>query len=128
MALEQNGIIQVEEDELKVLIERKEKEPIIIDVREPFEYEEAHIPGLPLIPMQSIPNMIDQLDKDSTYLFVCRSGGRSQSVAEFMQEQGFKHVQNFAGGMLSWTGETESGLEWVVRDGKELVDFPRENK
>ncbi|WP_144450201.1 rhodanese-like domain-containing protein [Halalkalibacter nanhaiisediminis] len=123
MAFEQDGIIQVEEDELKELLKSKNSDPIIIDVREPFEYEEAHIPGLPLIPMQTIPNMIDQLDKDASYLFVCRSGSRSQNVAMYMQHQGFKNVRNYAGGMLGWSGETTTGLEWVVRDGKELTKF-----
>ena len=125
MAFEQDGIIQVEEEELKELLKKKESEPIIIDVREPVEYEEAHIPGLPLIPMQTIPTMIDQLDKDSSYLFVCRSGNRSQNVALYMQQQGFKNVRNYAGGMLGWTGDTKTGLEWIVSDSKELLKFPK---
>ncbi len=120
MAFEQNGIIQVEEEELKELIDSKNKEWIVIDVRELVEYEEGHIPGIPLIPMNTIPSFVEQLKKDASYLFVCRSGGRSQAVAEYMKEQGFENVRNYAGGMLSWTGETKDGLEWVVQDGSEL--------
>lgn len=128
MAFEQDGIIQVEANELQQLLESGKREPIIIDVREPVEYEEAHIPGLPLIPMQTIPGMIDQLDKESSYLFVCRSGSRSQNVALYMKEQGFEKVRNYAGGMLAWSGDTQTGLEWFVNDGKELLAFPRSPK
>ncbi|ARK31525.1 rhodanese-like domain-containing protein [Halalkalibacter krulwichiae] len=120
MGFEQDGIIQVEKEELKELIKGDRKDPIIIDVRELEEYEEAHIPGVPLIPMGNIPNVVKQLDKEQSYLFVCRSGGRSQNVAMYLQSQGFKHVQNYFGGMLAWDGEVQSGLEWVVKDVSEL--------
>lgn len=119
MAFEQDGIIQVEPEELKELLQQDDR-PIIIDVREPDEYEEAHIPGLPLIPMQTIPTIAAELDKDQEYLFVCRSGNRSQNVALYLQNQGFSNVKNYAGGMLAWTGETVSGAEWVVRSPEEL--------
>ncbi|MFC0469364.1 rhodanese-like domain-containing protein [Halalkalibacter kiskunsagensis] len=120
MAFEQDGIKQIEVSDLKELINNTTKEPIIIDVREVEEYEEAHIPGIPLIPMHTIPNVMDQLDKEQTYLFVCRSGNRSQNVALYLQNQGFENVQNYFGGMLAWDGEVKSGPEWIVSDVKEL--------
>ncbi|KHF38439.1 rhodanese-like domain-containing protein [Halalkalibacter okhensis] len=120
MAFEQDGIKQVEVEELKELVQSDSKDLMIIDVREVEEYEEAHIPGLPLIPMQTIPMVMDQLDKEQSYLFVCRSGSRSQNVALYLQNQGFKNVQNYFGGMLAWDGEVQSGPEWIVKDVKEL--------
>ncbi|MFC0557739.1 rhodanese-like domain-containing protein [Halalkalibacter alkalisediminis] len=120
MAFEQDGIKQVDKEELKELLKSEVEKPIIIDVRELEEYEEAHIPGLPLIPMGTIPTVIDQLDKDQSYLFVCRSGGRSQNVAMYLKNQGFKDVTNYNGGMLAWDGEVKTGAEWVVKEVKEL--------
>ncbi|WP_227936778.1 rhodanese-like domain-containing protein [Alkalihalobacillus deserti] len=120
MGFEQDGIKQVDKEELKELVKSESGKPIIIDVRELEEYEEAHIPGLPLIPMGTIPTMIDQLDKEQSYLFVCRSGGRSQNVAMYLQNQGFKDVSNYYGGMLAWDGDVKAGAEWIVKDGKEL--------
>lgn len=122
MSYEHNGIRQVEEKELKQLIENGSNECLIIDVREPDEYEAGHIPGVPLLPMNRIPVVFEQLKKDASYIFVCRSGGRSQAVAEFLKEQGFKDVQNFAGGMLTWTGEVAFGLEKPVDDVSELFN------
>jgi len=120
MAFVQDGIKQVDKEELKELIKSETTKPIIIDVRELEEYEEAHIPGLPLIPMGTIPAVIEQLDKDQSYLFVCRSGGRSQNVAMYLKNHGFKDVSNYNGGMLAWDGEVNTGAEWVVKDVKEL--------
>lgn len=120
MAFEQDGIKQVDKEELKEIIKGETKKTIIIDVRELEEYEEAHIPGLPLIPMGSIPTIIDQLDKEQSYLFVCRSGGRSQNVAMYLQNQGFKDVSNYYGGMLAWDGEVKTGSEWIIKEVKEL--------
>ncbi|WP_088103613.1 rhodanese-like domain-containing protein [Halalkalibacter urbisdiaboli] len=117
MAFEQDGIVQVEVDELKELLN---SDTIIVDVRELEEYDEAHIPGVPLIPMNSIPHHMEKLDKGKSYVFVCRSGARSQNVALYLNEHGFTDVKNYAGGMLNWDGERSSGLEWVVKDTGEL--------
>jgi rhodanese-related sulfurtransferase len=63
---------------------------------------------------------MDQLDKEESYLFVCRSGNRSQNVALYLQNQGFQNVQNYFGGMLAWDGEVKNGPEWIIRDVGEL--------
>ncbi|WP_062047979.1 rhodanese-like domain-containing protein [Bacillus sp. JCM 19034] len=114
-----DGIEQLDAEELAVLL-KEENDTIVIDVREYDEYDQAHIPGIPLIPMHTIPQHVEKLEKSQSYLFICRSGSRSQQVALYLKEQGFDDVKNFAGGMLTWDGEVESGLEWVVKDVKEL--------
>jgi rhodanese-related sulfurtransferase len=98
--------------ELKEALEDTDRAAIVIDVREPEEYEEAHISGLPLIPMGDIIDWTERLDPEREYVFVCRSGRRSFEVAKYFQNNGFANVHNFAGGMLSWAGEgnaTEAG-------------------
>ncbi len=120
MSRDVDGITQISTDELKAIITNQAKEPIIIDVREVDEYEDGHLPGVPLIPMNVIPTMVDQLDQSKSYLLICRSGRRSQNTALYMKEQGFANVRNYEGGMLDWDGELTFGQEWIVKDPKEL--------
>lgn len=120
MSYEKEGITQIEFEELQKLVEEKQKDQIIIDVREPDEYDEGHIPNIPLIPMHTIPAIISEFDKDKEYIFVCRSGGRSQNVAKFFKENGFDKVNNYAGGMLAWEAPKNTGLENVVQNVGDL--------
>lgn len=78
----------------------------IIDVREDFEVAEGMIPGAVHIPLGSIPERIEELDKSKEYIIVCRSGRRSANACEFLEEQGF-NVANLDGGMLAYDGELE---------------------
>lgn len=120
MSRSEEGIVQIATDELKTILINDADEPIIIDVREVSEYEEGHLPGIPLIPMNLIPSMAEKMDKSKSYILVCRSGRRSQNTALYLHEQGFENVRNYEGGMLDWDGEQEFGQQWVVKDPKEL--------
>lgn len=91
--------------ELREVLDDQNRTAIVIDVREPEEYEEAHIDGLPLIPMGDIIDWTDIMDPQREYIFVCRSGRRSLEVAKYFQRNGFGNVHNFLGGMLSWREE-----------------------
>lgn len=85
----------------------------LIDVRQPDEFigELGHIPGAELIPLGALPEHLNQIPKDKTVVFVCRSGGRSARATAFAQQNGYEHVYNLKGGMLRWNElklETES--------------------
>ncbi|MDQ0176902.1 rhodanese-like domain-containing protein [Bacillus chungangensis] len=81
------------------------KEPLhLIDVREHEEVATGMIPTAQHIPMGEIPVTLHKLDKQTPYIFICRSGNRSGQVCLFLQEQGYD-VTNMVGGMLEWTGE-----------------------
>ena len=73
----------------------------LIDVREPDEYAQAHIPGAVLIPLATVPDHIDEFRGDGPTYVVCRSGARSQRACEFVAAHG-ADVVNAAGGMLAW--------------------------
>jgi rhodanese-related sulfurtransferase len=94
----------------KELEEKMEKGEVLhlIDVREDDEVANGMIPGAKHIPMNQIPEYIDKLDKDKEYIFICRSGGRSGHVCQFLEANGYKAI-NMVGGMLEWNGDIVSG-------------------
>ncbi|MGE7602287.1 rhodanese-like domain-containing protein [Peribacillus sp. NPDC097675] len=99
--MEQIKIFTPEEIEAKV----EAGEAIeLVDVRENEEVQEGMIEGAKHIRMNDIPDNLDYFDKDKEYIFICRSGRRSENVCHYLQEQGYK-VANMDGGMMHWTGE-----------------------
>jgi rhodanese-related sulfurtransferase len=74
----------------------------LIDVREQFEYDEAHIPNITLIPLGTVPDNLDQIPTDKTVIVTCRSGNRSGQAVEFLRQQGFDNVHNMEGGIVAW--------------------------
>lgn len=75
---------------------------LVIDVREQWEYDEGHIPGVTLIPMNEIPTRLNELPTDEEIVVTCRSGNRSGQVADFLRQQGFDNVHNMTGGIVAW--------------------------
>jgi rhodanese-related sulfurtransferase len=75
----------------------------IIDVREPYEFEEFNI-GAQLIPLGEIPGRLEELAhlKDAEVIVHCRSGARSGNAKMFLAENGFTNVRNLIGGMVQW--------------------------
>lgn len=88
--------------ELKARLDKGEQ-PVIIDVREPWEFEEYNI-GAKLIPLGDLPGKLEDLEdlKDTEIIVHCRSGARSATAKAFMQSQGFSKVRNLLGGMMDW--------------------------
>jgi len=82
--------------------ERRAK-PVLLDVREPWEFEKARIEGATLIPMRELPSRIGQIDEDREVVAICHHGGRSMQVAMFLEKQGFKRVHNLVGGIDAWS-------------------------
>ncbi len=75
---------------------------VLIDVREQNEYDEAHIPGVTLIPLGTVPQNLDKIPTDKTVILTCRSGNRSGQATDFLRENGFDNVHNMAGGINAW--------------------------
>ncbi|MFY3792010.1 rhodanese-like domain-containing protein [Ureibacillus sp. MALMAid1270] len=76
----------------------------LIDVREIEEVKSGHIPGITNIPLGLLEFRIHELDKNKSYIMVCRSGGRSAQATQLLESYGF-NVTNMTGGMLSWEGK-----------------------
>ena len=77
---------------------------LLIDVREPEEYAEGHIPGITLIPMSEVQDRLAELPRDQPLVLTCRSGNRSATVAEFLRGQGYDQVYSMQGGIVAWEG------------------------
>ena len=78
--------------------------PLLLDVREPWEYATAAIPGAINIPMGEIPSRAHtELDPDAPIVVLCHHGARSLSVTMWLRNQGFDHAQSLAGGIDQWS-------------------------
>jgi hydroxyacylglutathione hydrolase len=87
------------------LARRRAAEPdlVVLDVREPFEWEEGHIAGARHVPMRQIPERADELPRDRPIALVCRGGPRSSLVGSLLLARGFTRLLNVWGGMTGWT-------------------------
>jgi rhodanese-related sulfurtransferase len=73
----------------------------LFDVRRPDEYESGHVPGAVLIPLDEVPDRVEEFPSDREFLVICRSGARSMRAAEYLEQFGRTGV-NVAGGTLAW--------------------------
>lgn len=85
---------------------------LVVDVREPGEYAEGHVPQALLMPLRTVPDRYQELPKDTTLYLVCAVGARSMQAAYFLAELGYD-VRNVAGGTRDWIAAglpVETGL------------------
>ena len=80
---------------------------LVLDVREPNEYQINRIPGSVLIPLGELPRRYAELPKDKDIVAHCKMGGRSAKAVEFLQSVGFKRVKNLRGGILEWIDKVD---------------------
>ena len=78
--------------------------PVLLDVREPWEFQTASIPGGLLMPMGEVASRAHtELDPDAPIVVMCHHGARSLNVAMWLRDQGFTHAQSLAGGIDAWS-------------------------
>ena len=77
--------------------------PLLLDVREPWEYERARIAGAQLLPMRELPGRLPELDPAQDIVAICHHGGRSRQAAMFLEKNGFSKVHNLVGGVDAWS-------------------------
>ncbi len=105
---EKNGVPQVSVAQLKRRLDAGE-EILILDVREPWEYEIANLGGM-LIPQNTVSQRVGEIPRDRQIVVQCRSGVRSQRVAEQLRGMGFEQVENLAGGILAWADQLDPAM------------------
>ncbi|KAB2867001.1 MAG: rhodanese-like domain-containing protein [Anaerolineae bacterium] len=87
---------------VKEAAEMRDDGAFILDVREPEEWADFHIPGATLIPLGDLASRVDELPKDQEIVVVCRSGNRSQEGRDILLDAGFDKVTSMAGGVTEW--------------------------
>ena len=95
--------------QLKTKLEAEE-DIFLLDVREPVEFEYAQIAGSTLIPLNEIPARLDEIDFDKEIVVICHHGMRSLQAARFLDQVGFKKVNNLDGGINAWSMECDSSV------------------
>ena len=95
--------------ELKTKIDRKDKF-VLVDVREPFEYDISRIPGSKLIPLGELPARLSELDSADDIVLHCKVGGRSAKALRILQEAGFRKLNNLQGGITAWSDEVDPSI------------------
>lgn len=83
----------------------------LLDVRQPKEYQEHHLPGAQLIPLNELEGRLAELDPEVETIVYCRSGVRSRSACQFLRKRGFDKIYNMKGGILAWQGQWVAGSE-----------------
>lgn len=84
--------------------------PLVIDVREPHEWEIVHLPGARLIPLATLPAHLHEFDRAQPIVVHCRSGARSAKATQLLKDAGFRNVRNLEGGILRWADEVDPSL------------------
>ncbi len=113
--MEQPVITALDSEKLRRYVEdHSEKDYLLVDVRQPTEYREGHIPGAVLLPLMELETKLFDLPADRDLVFYCHIGGRSLSAADLAREAEVtdKQIYHLHGGIMAW-------------DGKTLPDFPR---
>mgnify|MGYP001470974526 CR=1 FL=1 len=107
--IEKVAFSELEATELQKRL-NNETSPIIIDVREDFELEISKIEGSVHIPMNQIPNRLNELNPENDYVIICRTGVRSSQICEFLSNQNFRSIANLSGGINEWAKKVDSSL------------------
>jgi rhodanese-related sulfurtransferase len=99
--------VAVQEITVDELAERRTSGRVLIDVRRPDEYVEGHVPGALLVPLDEVPDRVEELRTLAPLDVICRTGSRSLRAAEYLETMGIE-ATNVVGGTLAWVIEGHS--------------------
>ena len=105
----QTGIPEITPVELKKKMDAHEPF-VLIDVREPHEYQICRIPGSKLIPLGEVPKRMNELDSADEIVVYCRSGMRSAKAVDLLMKSGFGKIHNLKGGILAWSDQVDPSV------------------
>jgi rhodanese-related sulfurtransferase len=92
------------------LADEARAKPVLLDVREPWEFETCHIAGSLPMPMNTVPARIDELEEEAPVVCICHHGARSMQVAAFLERNGFAQVTNLTGGVHAWALQVDEAM------------------
>ena len=100
---------EIDPQTLKMRMEQGD-ELLLLDVREPWEYEICHIQGSTPIPMKEVPGRMEELETAEEVVVICHHGMRSAQVAAFLARSGMANVMNLAGGIDAWARTVDKSM------------------
>ena len=92
------------------LADESQAKPLLLDVRERWEFEMCCLAGSQHIPMHLVPIRCEELNRDQEIVVICHHGGRSMQVAMFLEGKGYADVHNLSGGVEAWAKEVDSTM------------------
>lgn len=84
--------------------------PLLLDVREKWEFDICHLEQAQLVPMRFVPQACEEIEQDREIVVICHHGIRSRQVAMYMEQQGFTNLVNLSGGMAAWAQELDPDM------------------
>jgi rhodanese-related sulfurtransferase len=92
------------------LADPRRDKPVLLDVREPWEWQAARIEGSQHIPMRELPARLAEVEPGQEVVAICHHGARSQQVAMFLERNGFSRVHNLQGGVDAWSRTVDAAV------------------
>ena len=89
------------------LADEEREPPLLLDVREPWESQLCRIEGSELVPMQTVPQRMSEVEPARAIVCICHVGVRSMHVGLFLARRGFHNVFNLAGGIDAWARQVD---------------------
>lgn len=110
MGKDVDGVQTLYADEVENFIkEHSEGDYVLLDVRQPGEYEQEHLPGAKLIPLPQLVDSLEELDAAKPIIVYCAVGGRSRMATQLLTNLGFSNVVHLQGGIQAWEDRTATG-------------------
>jgi rhodanese-related sulfurtransferase len=92
------------------IADKSRAKPLLLDVREPWEFQTCNIAGSVHVPMGEIPARAGEVDRKAEVVVICHHGARSMQVAMFLEKNGFPKVHNLAGGVDAWARSVDPAM------------------
>lgn len=92
------------------LADESRPQPLLLDVRETWEYEHCHLPDAQHMPMHVVPLRCEELDPEREIVVICHHGARSMQVAMFLERRGYAAVHNLSGGVDAWANDVDASF------------------
>lgn len=91
-------------------LETDRQQPLLLDVRQPWEFDVCKIENSVLVPMSQIPAQVETLDLNRETVVICHHGIRSRSVARYLEQMGFSNIINLSGGVDQWAKTVDNQM------------------
>lgn len=96
--------------QLKAYLDSSEEHPLLLDVRQPWEFDICKIKNSTLLPMSQIPAESETLDSARETVVICHHGIRSRSVGRYLEQAGFRNIINLSGGVAQWAKTVDNQM------------------